>query len=178
MANRKRDDWTEDDVLALPSGEHDYFDRKSGKLLNDLRLDEKLGKHISAMANSGGGHLLLGVEDNGNFDGVPVINKGNQSTREWLEKKIPRVVDAPIQDFRVHEVRPATPSLIPPNMVIIVVDIGDSALAPHQEAISKIYYHRVGGHSVPAPHFYLKMLWARETFPNARTVRAWFDTVF
>jgi hypothetical protein len=29
----KRENWTEGNVLALPSGEHDYFDRKSGRLL-------------------------------------------------------------------------------------------------------------------------------------------------
>ena len=64
----KREKWTEDQVVELPAGEHDYFERKSGKLFdrndrNDL-LDD-LAKAASAFANSGGGYLILGVSDAG-----------------------------------------------------------------------------------------------------------------
>jgi hypothetical protein len=31
----KRERWTEDEVLSLPLGEHDFFDRKSGDWLSD-----------------------------------------------------------------------------------------------------------------------------------------------
>ena len=30
-----RERWSESDVLSLPAGEQDYFDRKSGRLLDD-----------------------------------------------------------------------------------------------------------------------------------------------
>jgi hypothetical protein len=41
MTGPKRERWTEHDVAALPKGEHDYFDRKSGALLDsaDFRKD-------------------------------------------------------------------------------------------------------------------------------------------
>jgi hypothetical protein len=174
----KRDSWTEEQVLALPSGEPDAFDRKSGLLLSKPDFEEALGKALSAFANSGGGHLLLGVKDDGTFDGVPpMTKKGKTSTREWLEQKIPALLDRPLQDFKVHQVVPSSPSSIPPGQVVIVIDVGDSNLAPHQNASNHIYYFRVGGHSKPAPHFYLDILWQRVTFPTGEVVRAWFDTV-
>src|SRR5262245_52903673 len=174
----KRDSWTEDQVSALPLGEHDAFDRKSGRLLSDPDFEKDVGKALSAFANSGGGHLLLGVQDDGIFDGVPAMTKqGKTTTREWLEQKIPALLDRPLQDFKVHEVVPSSPSGIPSGKVVIVIDVGDSNLAPHQNTSNHIYYFRVGGHSKPAPHFYLDILWRRVTFPTGKVVRSWFNTV-
>jgi predicted HTH transcriptional regulator len=80
----KRERWTEEEVLSLPSGEHDFFDRKSGDLLSDIKkFEADVGKALSAFANSGGGHLLLGVRDDGLFDGMPE-KRGRTDTREWL----------------------------------------------------------------------------------------------
>ncbi len=173
----KRERWTEDEVLSLPLSEHDFFDRKSGALLSNIKKFEgDVGKSLSAFANSGGGHLLLGVRDDGHFDGVPE-KQGRTDTREWLEQKIPNLVSYPLQDFRVHQVVPSSPSGIPGGKVVIVIDVGDSDLAPHQNVSDHIYYCRVGSHSIPAPHFYLKILWQRERYPSGKVVRAWFDTV-
>ena len=157
MGIQKKERWTEAEVVALPPGEHDYFDRKSGKLLlkSDFRHD--LAKALSAFANSGGGHLILGVSDDGKFDGVEP-SKGNTPTREWLEQIIPQLLDNSLEDFRVHEIEPSSPSSIPHGEVGIVVDVGDSILAPHQSRPSTTYFYRVGGHSKPAPHHYLEAL--------------------
>lgn len=172
----KRERWTEEEVLSLPD-EHDFFDRKSGRLLSDKNgFNLAVGKALSAFANSGGGHLLLGVKDDGHFDGVPEM-QGGTTTREWLEQKIPNLVIYPLQDYRVHQVVPSSPSNIPAGNVLIVIDVGDSDLAPHQNAADHIYYCRAAGHSIPASHFYLKTLWSRETYPTGKVVRAWFDTV-
>jgi hypothetical protein len=174
----KREQWTEEEVFSLPLGEHDFFDRKSGELISDVnKFGETVGKALSAFANSGGGHLLLGVKNDGTFDGVPEVIKGRTTTREWLEQKIPNLVIYPLQDFSVHEVVRSSPSDIPAGKVVIVIDVGDSDLAPHQNASDRIYYCRAGGHSVPASHFYLETLWRRERYPTGKVVRAWFDTV-
>ena len=69
----KKERWTESELIALPSGEHDYFERKSGDVLNDSGFREKLAKAVSAFANSGGGHLIIGVKDDGTVDGVPDV---------------------------------------------------------------------------------------------------------
>src|SRR4051794_19793756 len=81
MNARLRERWTKDEVLALPPGEHNYFERKSGAFLRDDGLREKLAKAVSAFANSGGGHLVFGVKDDGDPDGAEPM-RGRQSTRE------------------------------------------------------------------------------------------------
>jgi hypothetical protein len=48
----------------------------------------------------------------------------------------------------------------------LVIDVGDSAAAPHQSKYEKIYYRREGGRSERAPHFYLELLRQRLTNPN------------
>jgi hypothetical protein len=176
MAIVKRERWLEDEVMALPPGEHDFLERKAGALLASSDFRQDMAKALSALANSGGGHLLLGVRDDGSFDGVPEF-KGRQPVREWLEQVLPELLDYPLQDFRVHEVERVSPSTIPIGSVVIVVDVGDSMLAPHQSSTSKIYYYRVGGRSVPAPHFYLETLRGRDKFPGPTVVAAWFETV-
>ena len=175
----KKQQWTEAEVIALPDGEHDYFDRKSGQMLSDHDFGKDLAKALCAFANSGGGHFILGVADDGTFDGVPPIapspkGKSRQSIREWLEQKISHLLNYPLQDFRVHVVEPDSDTAIPKDRVVIVIDVGDSSLAPHQTADKNApgYYFRQGGHSKLANHFYLEMLRNRLTGPalSARLV--------
>jgi Putative DNA-binding domain len=167
----KRERWTEADVDGLPLGEHEFFDRKSGLLFADKEaLQATLAKALSAFANSGGGHLILGVDDAGLPDGVPQT-EGRTPVREWLEQKIPHLVEYALSDFRVHVVERAASSRIPADRDVVVVDVGDSALAPHQcnfggdHARKYVYYHRQGGRSEPAPHFYLELLRQRLVSP-------------
>jgi len=171
MSFRFRERWTESDVISLPAGEHDYFDRKRGELLTHSvdTLKRELGKAVSAFANSGGGHLLIGVRDDGAFDGVDPRH-GNTSTRQWLEQLLPNLVSYPLRDFRVHEVEPSTPSEIPTNKVLVVVDIDDSPHAPHQDSASRLYYVRFGSHSVAAPHYILDALRRRVVAPKLDVV--------
>lgn len=172
----KKDRWTEDEVLSLPSGELDYFDRKSGAILNETDFLKNLAKALSAFANSGGGHLVLGIKDDGTLDGVPKIHKGRTSTKDWLEQVIPGLLSYPLQDFRVHEIEPATPTTIPGGQVVIVIDVGDSQLAPHQSVKNHHYYYRAGGRSETAPHFFLELLWSRQNrYPGRKIARVWLD---
>jgi hypothetical protein len=91
-----------------------------------------------------------------------------------LEQKIPNLVAYPLSDFRVHVVEPSTASRIPNGTVVIVIDFGDSALAPHQcnhgggSAQKYTYYYRQAGHSTSAPHFYLELLRQRLVNPLLR----------
>lgn len=165
MSGIKKDTWSEAQVLALPDGEHNFFDRKSGQLLDSRNSREQLGKVLSALANSGGGHVILGQRDDGTFDGV-ASSHGRTPTREWLEQLIPHLLIHPLEDFRVHEVVPDTPTMIPIGRVVIVIDVGDSALAPHQAESDHVYYYRVGSHSQPAPHLYLETLRNRLVRPS------------
>jgi hypothetical protein len=161
----KRERWTESDVLSLPTDEPDYFERKGAQILEDNgKFLEAVAKACSAFANSGGGSLLIGVEDDGSITGVDP-HKGREPIRDWLEQKIPNLLDYSLSDFRVHVVEPASDSCIPEGKIVVVIDVGDSALAPHQSRRDSRYYHRVDGRSVPAPHFYLDLLRQRLASP-------------
>ncbi len=81
------------------------------------------------------------------------------------EQKLPDLLDYRLTDLRVHAVSPTTQSVVPLGREIIVVDIGDSALAPHQSRRHTQYFYRSGSHSIPAPHFYLELL--RQRLTNA-----------
>lgn len=159
-----KEKWTESEIKALPKGEHDYFERKSGDLVEQTFFRDKMSIAVSALANSGGGHIVLGVRDDGTFDGV-APSKNKTSTREFLEQIIPNLVDYPLATFRVHEVIPDEKTEIPQGKIIIVIDIGDSPHAPHQTKHNKTYYYRPGGKSEPAPHFFLEALRNRAIAP-------------
>jgi hypothetical protein len=164
----KRPEWTEDQIASLPAGEHDYFERKSGALFDAADrnpLYDTLAKAASAFSNSGGGHLVLGVRDDGTFDGVPAVITGRTKTRDWLEQKIPDLLDYRLGDFRVHTAILSAPTQIQAGRELIVIDFGDSALAPHQSTKTHTYYYRSAGRAVPAPHFYLELLRQRLTNP-------------
>ena len=162
-----RDEWTESDVLALATEESDTFDRKSGRIIEKSQDEffNGLAKAVSAFANSGGGSLIIGVEDDGAFSGMPP-DRGKTSTKDWLEQKIPTLVSYPLVSFRVHTVIPSSPSLIPAGKVLIVIEVGDSPAAPHQSVHDCKYYHRVGGRSEPAKHFYVELLRQRLSSPT------------
>lgn len=156
-----KEKWTEAEVLALPDGEQDFFDRKSGLAFEKKpEFKEIVAKALSALANSGGGHLVLGQDDDGRFSGLPPF-VGRTPMQEWLEQTLPNLLSYPLESFRVHQVYPAADSSIPEGKVVIVVDVGDSRLAPHQAIVpanSPTYYFRQGGRSVAAPHHYLEAL--------------------
>jgi hypothetical protein len=164
MTDCKLPQWTEEGVLALPAGEHDEFERKGRVSTNDT-LYPTLGKALSAFANTFGGHVILGVGDDGALEGVPAM-KGGTSTRQWLEQIIPERCDPPIPDFRVHEVI-ATPgsSVIPPGTAVLVVDVSESRVN-HQSTSDRVFYRRVGGHSVRASAGFLEERRARLTQPH------------
>ena len=178
MPTKKRERWTEEDILSLPKGEQDFFERKSWAIITKDSFDNDLAKALCAFANSGGGHLIIGVTDEGVIDGVPETVKGGVSVKDWVEQKIPRLLNYPLQDFRVHEVEPSATTNIPTGRVILVIDVGDSPLSPHQTAGTRTYFYRPGGRSEPAPHFFLDLLWGRQNrFPGQKVARAWLDVI-
>jgi predicted HTH transcriptional regulator len=159
--------WTEDEVLNLPQGEHNYFERKAGRLFTErVNLNPKLAKALSALANSGGGYLILGQADDGTIDGIPE-KEGRTPIREWIEQRVPTLVAYPLESFRVHAVeRHPTATQVPSGKELVVIDVGESRLAPHQASFpsdNPQYYYRQGGKSMPAPHHFLEALRNRLT---------------
>jgi hypothetical protein len=155
-------EWVEDDVLSLPQGENDSFERKGAHMLdltlsntNEGRVLDELAKQLSAFANTGGGQIIFGITDAGAVDngGVARSVKGNQSTKDWLEDVIPVVTDFEIVGFNVYEILPkATGSSLAADKSLYVVEVPDSERAPHQSLRDHKYYVRLAGKSRPASH--------------------------
>ena len=152
---------TDDLLLILPPEENDRWEFKSAlKLVDQNRFSSELGKQVSAFANSGGGNLVIGINDKTrDVEPCERIIKGRQSTKDWLSTKVESSVDYPIRHFRVHEI----PCAIDQTKSIYVVEVDDSPAAPHQAKEDRVYYYRTDGHSKPAPHFHVELLCNRVT---------------
>jgi hypothetical protein len=168
--------WSEQNILALPVGENDSFERKGTRSL-DLTITgvkegdvlDELGKQLSAFANTGGGTLLYGLNNAGAVDqgGVSRIVKGRQSTREWLEDIIPVLTDPEVVGCNVHEIMPTdASSLIAADKSLFVVEVPNSDRAPHQSKRDFKYYVRLGGKSRPASHRLIEDIRNRQLHPE------------
>jgi hypothetical protein len=170
--------WEEDDVLSLPPGENDTFERKGARLLdltipsvneNDVR--DELAKQLSAFANTGGGQIIYGLADSGAVDngGVARSVRGRQTTKAWLENVIPNLTEFEIIGFNVYEVPPKLAgSSLAPDKSIYVVDVPDSDRAPHQSRRDLRYYVRLSGNSLPASHRLTEDIRNRARHPKLR----------
>jgi hypothetical protein len=171
-------EWTEDDVLALPK-EGTLIERKGAASL-DLALpgtDEnkvlnEMAKQVSAFANSGGGKLIYGVNDNGLIDngGVTQIFKGRQNTKEWIEDILPNLTESEVLGINVYEIsrKAEGASALAPGKALYILDVPDSERAPHQSQRDSLYYVRIGSKSRPATHRILEDIRNRARFPLVR----------
>ena len=160
----ERRTWSINAIVALPIGELDWAEVK-GRRGVDLSIDNvrerdvrnNLSKAASAIANTGGGALLLGFEDptkagNWKVDDGGISADIRGGTREWLEDLLPTLVTLPLRRLNVFEFAPNNgPLATGPGRAVYVVDIPDSEIAPHQ-ALDNRYYIRVAGKSRPANH--------------------------
>lgn len=145
-------------LAMIPDNEDNRWEYKAVGLLEDEnKFKSKLGKQVSAFANSLGGFIILGVKDDRSVGQPFPDQKGETRMKDWLAKVVSYSVESPLQDFQVHRV-PITGQ----SGAIYVIEVGDSVAAPHQ-AKDKVYYYRIDGHSDPAPHVHLQLLRDRYT---------------
>jgi tRNA U38,U39,U40 pseudouridine synthase TruA len=182
MSYNPPDKWTEEIFLTLPD-EDDRYEWKLGKL--DTKEDQskflnKLAEELGALANSFGGTLFIGVSDEKEIIGSHKIIKGKESTKAWLESKIPVLFELRLQHFRVSEMEltKETQEAIGEDKVVIAITVFDSELSPHQCIHNKKYFYRVSSQSVPAPHHYLSFLWSRTNANMSKVAEWWFKDFF
>lgn len=178
MYYKPPENWTEELFDRLNFDEDDRYEWKSGFQLisgkDTVGFSNKLAKEIGALANSFGGTLFVGIDDQKQKVGIPAIFcKGK--TIAWLESIIPTLLELRLQHFRVSNIALSdkTQELIGIGNVIIAIDVFDSELAPHQCKFDHKYYYRVNSKSDPAPHHYLAFLWDR-TNANMSQVASWW----
>ncbi|MEL6405017.1 MAG: RNA-binding domain-containing protein [Chloroflexota bacterium] len=157
--------WTEEDLVELPPGETDEYEFKSSLIRESAyyrgELSTKLTKTASALWNTGGGVLVVGVDDNGVVDGGIPAKMGKQKLREWVDMIVNSV--SPVGPYTVRTIKHDpnyAQSKIDPAMVVLVVAFGESFDLPHQAPDNR-YYVRAGAHSNPASHYLIEAIRAR-----------------
>jgi hypothetical protein len=177
--------WDEAALLALPAGESTTLEFKGSPILDRLRtpvekLRMMLSKQISGFANYEGGLLLIGMGDPkpGQLaqcdGGVPLIIKGRQTTREWLEDLIPLLVDPKLQHFDVHLIAGDGRGQIPADRGVIVIEIHPSRDAPHQARDGR-YYGRIAGTTQPLGHRMVMDIIGRQVHPQVELGGFFFE---
>lgn len=170
------DAWTESMLTDLSPGEYDYQEFKGtawlfeqGKIASHFLTS--LSKQLSAFANANGGHLFIGLNDDGVIDGgVPVdLKKGG--IRAWLEDIIPGAVEPVLPEFNVYEVPRGGPkSRITDGHAVYVIHIPTSRHAPHM-ANDRRYYLRIAGKSRPMSNVHVQDIVRRTNTPDVRLAR-------
>src|ERR1017187_10745666 len=102
-------DWTETDIKELireQRPEDLSLDYKRSESLDKSKKDE-IAKDVSAMANSAGGVLVYGLDEQKKTNGPVVFDGGvdaQKFTIEWLEQVIDSNIQRRIDGVRVNKV--------------------------------------------------------------------------
>lgn len=152
------DHWDLDELTELPQVENEGLEYKSSRAsFNDLC--SKISVAASAFWNTGGGVLVVGVDDNGKVDGGIPILVGKTKLEDWVDK----VVGAtePAGPYKTKLLQSSDSSFgIEEGKAVLIVGFGESAYTPHMAKDNK-YYIRAGAHSVPVGHYLVEALRAR-----------------
>ncbi|MCK5072247.1 MAG: ATP-binding protein [Bacteriovoracaceae bacterium] len=152
--------------------EGSQFDAKDvGKILNDnLKIDfdlirTQLGKHVSAMSNTSGGLLAIGIKESkgrkstfktNNYD-LTKVNLQN------LQRALTTAVE-PKVEFYVETVEMQRINGIPKGIILIFIE--QSKNPPHQVVHNRTYYFRHGESSEPASHSLIQAMFYRRRNPK------------
>jgi Putative DNA-binding domain len=123
----------------------------------------ELCKDVSAFANSAGGQIIYGVQENGHHPArvqdIDAINSADLP-REWIEQVIDSNVRPRIKDLHIR------PIDVAPGRVAYVITIPQAmAHAPHMAADNK-YYYRQNFQSVPMEDYQVRDAMRRATTPE------------
>ncbi|MEO0562687.1 MAG: ATP-binding protein, partial [Chloroflexota bacterium] len=152
------ENWTEADLYDFTEGENDEYEFKSSKI-SEKDLMKEIQVAASAFWNSGGGVLMVGINDKGDIDGGIDDMIGRQRLRDWVDRVVSHV--EPSGPYFIKLIYGEDGSeRIGPNKVVLIVAYGESNNAPHM-APDKRYYVRAGAHSDPAGHFLIESIRAR-----------------
>jgi hypothetical protein len=111
--------WTMDDIINLPKVEDDFTEFKSGETPSS-ELKYKISKAASAFSNTGSGLFIIGVDTNGNLNGIGK-NVGRQAIRDWIDQ----IIDVePKIDYKVKTIEPESSSkIIAMDKCVVVIQM-------------------------------------------------------
>jgi hypothetical protein len=165
----KLENWTFQNILDLINQsiqESIHLDYKRSEALhNSDSKKEEIAKDVSAFANSDGGTIVYGIDEENH---VPTrIDAGidfDLFSKEWVENVITSRISPRIANLRIF------PFCIPdssPARYILVLSIPKSEFAPHMSS-DKRYYKRYNFKSMPMEHYEVEDVRNRIKYPNLK----------
>lgn len=156
-----------DDITALITNEaeesvHLEF-KAAGALSKEDKKKTEIAKDVSAFANSDGGVIVYGIEEQDNKAHTLSYIDGNTYSKEWLEQVIQDKIQRRIENLCIIPIREDGDMA----KTIYVVKIPRSSNTPHMSA-DKCYYKRNNFRSVKMEEYEVRDLFYREATPNLR----------
>lgn len=165
----EKEEYNIDDITALIDNEAEesvHLDFKAaGSLSKDDKKKAEIAKDVSAFANSDGGVIVYGIEEQEHKARALSYIDGNTYTKEWLEQVIQDNIQRKIEGLQIFPIRCDGDV----EKTIYVVKIPRSSNTPHMSA-DKCYYKRNNFRSVKMEEYEVRDLFYRESTPNLKIV--------
>jgi predicted HTH transcriptional regulator len=138
--------------------------KASPALTRDGKGPDELCKDVSALANSTGGQLIYGIEEDKKTAKPSKVDGGvadPKITREWIEQVLNSKVQPRMDGVRIERVDMQT------GKFGYVITVQQSQTGPHQAPDGK-YYRRFNLQSVPMHDYEIRDVMRRSTVPNLK----------
>lgn len=149
---------TINEIIASCLEESINIEFKSAQALSkDNLVKKEISKDISSFANSDGGLIFYGINEENHIASSISFVDGNVFTKEWLENIIISTIQPKIIDLKIFPIRFNNDI----SKTIYVVKIPNSNLSPHINGDKK-YYRRFNFQSVPMEEYEIRNLYLRQ----------------
>lgn len=154
----EKENFTEEDILNILNSKLEESIniefKSSGALSKDNMVKKEISKDISAFANSDGGIIFYGINEENHVAKSLSYIDGNEFTKEWLENIIISTIQQKIDEIRIIPVRFENDI----TKTIYVVKIPVSNRRPHINNDKK-YYKRYNFQSIPMEEYEVRNLY-------------------
>jgi predicted HTH transcriptional regulator len=156
----EKEEYTERDILSLIEGKVEELislEFKSGDSLGfEPGKKKELSKDVSSFANSAGGLIIYGINENNHVAESISFIDGNTITKEWVEQVIHSNIQRKIDGILIIPVRFENDV----SKTVYVIKIPVSNQAPHMASDNR-YYKRYNFQSVPMEEYEVRNLYNR-----------------
>jgi hypothetical protein len=157
----EKEDFIEDDLKELINSKTEESIniefKASGALSMSSGAKKEISKDVSSFANSDGGIISYGINEENHVASSFSFIDGNLFTKEWLENVISSNIQQPIRGLLIYPVRVGGKI----EQTVYVVKIPRSDNAPHMNSDKK-YYRRYNFQSVPMEEYEIRNLYLTE----------------
>jgi hypothetical protein len=165
--------WNEQELLNfIQNGQEEFLElefKRADSLSNTDPNKNEISKDVSAFANTIGGTIIYGIEEDRNSHRAVKLSPVNPAvtTKEWLEQVINSRIQPRIPGIQITPVRLSTP-----DSAVYVVTIPEGATA--YQAFDQKYYKRGNFLSVPMFDYEIRQILNRVTRPCYKAwLHAW-----